>query len=929
MKTQISRWTDDPAKRRSGIYQQQGRMITDADLNELMELLRRRVEEALADVVGNGAPRAGTPGVVDAGPAIRRTTLYVDGVRARLEGTTAGTAPFALNEQADFPSPPAWPSGDQVIYADVWEWPTTALQDGSLLDPGLHGADTATRTQTLAQVKWCEGTIDPLTDSRNPQKGDATLALEIREGSSAADPCDPCAAEIALDNRIGNYLFRLEVHDVQGPANMPTEITLKWSSENGAEQHAQEYVPADFKRGDWIYEFYNDATEKHLGVHLVPGFSPTRAVLKDGWPAAADLPDKTQYPYVRRWDGYAVLVKSGTAWSVKLVSATIQAKDKGRALELLAPGTTATHGHYAFDGADFVAHLSGLKLTLTVDGTKFVAGDYWLATVREDADTAARVQLAQDTPLGIVHHYVVLAKANGTTVQPLTDAEARRLSFPQLTNLTADRIGYDPAALAVRWNDIIDDAATAAPVNVQSAIDLLVEKLESSDIGYALPDCSGGRLHELLSWSGALTVKIALDKILCELDAGVIPYDAGAGGSTVQQMLDQLVADVNTKVNRAGDTMTGALLINGAGLHVGSTSDPGANNLHVDGDCVIGGNLTVQGATTTINTATVEVEDAIIRTNKYAPQPTPQPINGGLEVFRGGTAANAQVIWDETDDRWKVGTEGNLLPIATGEARDVVTGVVVFQALPLNQEMLSGAIDPGLGVGPVCVSLALDETPAASRATTGDTGYGRTVVYRAEIDRSTGHFRIFARRTGGATATARVRWWAQMPRAGETTTTVAIGITISPTAASVLTNASTTFNASVTGTTNTQINWSVQEGTSGGSVSPATGPTSTYTAPAVAGTYHVIARSNANPSVSATATVTVTEPKVKEFDKIPDKVVEKTLEKTFEKTKEKDIVEVAPIPAAPTLLAPDSGDALGRSFIRPHERPDLGLPPGA
>ncbi|MFL6650455.1 MAG: tail fiber domain-containing protein, partial [Sulfurifustaceae bacterium] len=553
-------------------YQQQGRMISDADMNELMELLKRRIDEALGDVVGSGAPRtAGLP-LIDAGPVIRRAPFYVDGIRARLEpdATVAPSATtFALNHQADFPSPPAWPAGDQIIYADVWELATTALQDGSLLDAGLHGADTCTRTQTLAQVKWCATTVDPLTDAKNPSKGNAPLKLEIRQGASTPDPCDPCAAEVALDRRVGNYLFRVEVHDVQGAANAPTEITLKWSSENGAEQHAQADVPSEFKRGDWIYEFYNDTTERHLGVHLVSGFAPARGVLKDGWPAAADLPDKNQYPYVRRWDGYCVLVKSGMTWSVKFVTGAIQGKDKGRPFAALATGATPTHGDYLFSGADFIAHLSGLKLTLTLGANSFVAGDFWLAAVREDADEAARVQPGQSVPVGVTHHYIVLARANGATVQALNDADTRQLSFPRLTNLTADRIGYStgPSGGAVeqRWQDILEVGGTSGlPVNVQQALDSLVQGIESSDIRYELPGCMGNTVRALLWPAGPTSQKIndLLNTVLCNLDSSKVPYTAGGAGSTVQQVLDQLNHDVGTKVNRAGDTMTGSLAIN-------------------------------------------------------------------------------------------------------------------------------------------------------------------------------------------------------------------------------------------------------------------------------------------------------------------------------------------------------------------------------
>lgn len=83
----------------------------------------------------------------------------------------------------------------------------------------------------------------------------------------------------------------------------------------------------------------------------------------------------------------------------------------------------------------------------------------------------------------------------------------------------------------------------------------------------------------------------------------------------------------------------------------------------VMGDLVIEGDLTVKGTATTVNTETLEVEDNIIRVNKYAPQATPKNVNGGLEVYRGGTAPNAQIIWDEGVDKWKMGIDGTLVDI--------------------------------------------------------------------------------------------------------------------------------------------------------------------------------------------------------------------------------------------------------------------------
>ena len=112
MKTEISRDSHQPQKRYSGVYQQQGRMLTDADWNELVEILKERLNDALKDVVGNKAGRlGGTPRhralkVIKA-LAIDDLTLqpghvYVEGVIAQVPGD----ADIAYDAQPDFPGAP-------------------------------------------------------------------------------------------------------------------------------------------------------------------------------------------------------------------------------------------------------------------------------------------------------------------------------------------------------------------------------------------------------------------------------------------------------------------------------------------------------------------------------------------------------------------------------------------------------------------------------------------------------------------------------------------------------------------------------------------------------------------------------------------------------------------------------------------------------
>jgi len=81
-----------------------------------------------------------------------------------------------------------------------------------------------------------------------------------------------------------------------------------------------------------------------------------------------------------------------------------------------------------------------------------------------------------------------------------------------------------------------------------------------------------------------------------------------------------------------------------------------------------------------------------------------------------------------------------------------------------------------------------------------------------------------------------------------------VAITVSPPTAQLTTGQSIQFSCAVTGSTNTQCTWSVQEGAAGGTITAG----GAYTAPANAGTYRVVATAAADTTKTAIATVTVT-----------------------------------------------------------------------
>ena len=90
-------------------------------------------------------------------------------------------------------------------------------------------------------------------------------------------------------------------------------------------------------------------------------------------------------------------------------------------------------------------------------------------------------------------------------------------------------------------------------------------------------------------------------------------------------------------------------------------------------DAIVNGNLTVNGTTTTVNTETLNLADnQIVLNSNETGTPTQ---NGGIEIERG-TDTNKTLVWDETDDKWTVGSETFVAGTFEGSVTGAVTGNV-------------------------------------------------------------------------------------------------------------------------------------------------------------------------------------------------------------------------------------------------------------
>ena len=129
-----------------------------------------------------------------------------------------------------------------------------------------------------------------------------------------------------------------------------------------------------------------------------------------------------------------------------------------------------------------------------------------------------------------------------------------------------------------------------------------------------------------------------------------------------------------TAVNEI-DTTSGNLVIDSAG-----------GTVTVDDNLIVSGDLTINGTTTTVNTATLNVSDNIVvLNNDVTGSPTE---NAGIEVERG-TSTNVLIRWNETSDVWELTNDGT-----TYGTIDTTSGTATLtnKTIALGSNTVSGTL---------------------------------------------------------------------------------------------------------------------------------------------------------------------------------------------------------------------------------------------
>ena len=413
-----TRFTFRPERDHAGVLMQQGRVQLDADWNELVELIDRRLRAETVDVVGRCAVPRQTPTgfeilAAGGGYTIGIGRAYVDGLLAENRGVGAvvyepvwgeriGTNPTPYGTQPYLdpaPNPPAG-AGPHLCYLDVWEREVTAVENPDLVEPAV-GVDTATRLQTVWQVRWLADVGAGVTCASDWTKVQKWVDLTRPSGArlttaatGAAAPADPCLIEPTGGYRgTENRLYRIEIHDDGRDPNRPP--SFKWSRDDGAVAAVIDSITDPggapkvrvsrigrdeilrFHDGDWV-ELLDDVIEFSGAPGVMARIAPngvdaaTNTITLSG--ALAGPIDTGRHARIRRWDQRANVNARGV----------IEVSNTPLELEL------------------------GLQVTLELEaGGSYHVGDYWVVAART-ADASIDI-LTREPPRGIRHHFCRLA----------------------------------------------------------------------------------------------------------------------------------------------------------------------------------------------------------------------------------------------------------------------------------------------------------------------------------------------------------------------------------------------------------------------------------------------------------------------------------------------------------------------------------------
>ena len=227
---------------------------------------------------------------------------------------------------------------------------------------------------------------------------------------------------------------------------------------------------------------------------------------------------------------------------------------------------------------------------------------------------------------------------------------------------------------------------------------------ESANNTLTLPSTGGDARLVSATSTATLTNKTLTSPVIETITGSTITLDS-AGDIT----LDAGGADVTLKDD---GTIFGSLTNSSGELVVKSGSTPTTAMTFSGANVTVAGNLTVSGTTTTVDTTNTTITDNLLELNSGV---SSNSNDSGILIERGSTGDNALIMWDESEDRWVLGT-------STSTASDTGNLNMTPSFLEIGglimPDVTSGKILVGDGTSYQEVAMSGDVAIASNGATT-------------------------------------------------------------------------------------------------------------------------------------------------------------------------------------------------------------------
>ena len=177
-----------------------------------------------------------------------------------------------------------------------------------------------------------------------------------------------------------------------------------------------------------------------------------------------------------------------------------------------------------------------------------------------------------------------------------------------------------------------------------------------------------GRALKINAFSGEMLVSGAgRSNDVPNLADGNVFIGNSSNAAEKRALVEADISDFGTYLTSESDTLDS---VTGRGATT-------TNNIQV-GDATVTGNLTVQGTTTTLNTATLDVEDKNITINYSTGDSSSSADGAGITIQDAvNSTTDATILWDATGDKFEfshaVDVAGNITLTGTVDGRDIAT----------------------------------------------------------------------------------------------------------------------------------------------------------------------------------------------------------------------------------------------------------------